>query len=53
VREELSRDYYVWVECRGSYDSYDNLVVDQFQRDLKGVSVEATRNCAGQRWRVA
>jgi phosphoserine phosphatase len=47
AREELSRDYYVWIERRGSYESYDNLVVDLFQRDLKGVSVEATRNCAG------
>lgn len=34
VREELSEDYYAWVERRGSYESYDNLVVDLFQREL-------------------
>lgn len=32
VRKELSRDYYAWMERRGSYESYGNLVVDLFQR---------------------
>ena len=36
VREELSRDYYAWVERRGSYDTYDGLVVDLFLRELEG-----------------
>jgi phosphoserine phosphatase len=35
VREELSRDYYAWVERRGSYENYDNRVVELFQRELK------------------
>jgi HAD superfamily hydrolase (TIGR01490 family) len=46
VREELSRDYYAWVERRGSYENYDNLVVELFQRELKGVAVEELRRCA-------
>ena len=46
VREELSRDYYAWVERRGSYESYDNLVVELFQRELKGVTLEELRRCA-------
>jgi HAD superfamily phosphoserine phosphatase-like hydrolase len=46
VREELSRDYYAWVERRGSYESYDNLVVELFQRELKGVAPEELRRCA-------
>ena len=37
VREEPSRDYYAWVERRGSYEGYDNLVVELFQRELKGI----------------
>jgi HAD superfamily hydrolase (TIGR01490 family) len=39
VREELSQDYYAWVERRGSYDTYDRLVVDLFLRELRGVTV--------------
>jgi phosphoserine phosphatase len=46
VREELSRDYYAWVERRGSYESYDNLVVELFRRELKGVAVEELCRCA-------
>jgi HAD superfamily phosphoserine phosphatase-like hydrolase len=46
VREELSRDYYAWVERRGSYESYDNLVVELFQRELKGIALEELRRCA-------
>src|SRR3712207_2617640 len=46
VREELSRDYYAWVERRGSYDTYDRLVVDLFLRELAGVSVAELRRCA-------
>lgn len=46
VREELSEDYYAWVERRGSYESYDRLVVDLFLRELKGVSVAELRRCA-------
>jgi HAD superfamily hydrolase (TIGR01490 family) len=46
VREELSQDYYAWVERRGSYENYDNLVVELFQRELKGVSLEELRRCA-------
>src|ERR671920_1383465 len=46
VREELSRDYYAWVERRGSYENYDNLVVELFQRELKGIALEELRRCA-------
>ncbi len=46
VREELSRDYYAWVERRGSYETYDELVVELFLRELKGVSVAELRRCA-------
>src|ERR671938_457304 len=46
VREELSRDYYAWVERRGSYESYDNLVVELFQRKLKGITRKELRRCA-------
>ena len=46
VREELSRDYYAWVERRGSYDTYDGLVVELFLRELKGVSVTELQRCA-------
>jgi HAD superfamily hydrolase (TIGR01490 family) len=46
VREELSQDYYAWVERRGSYETYDELVVDLFLRELKGVSVAELRRCA-------
>src|ERR687897_856994 len=46
VREELSRDYYAWVERRGSYETYDELVMELFLRELKGVSVAELRRCA-------
>ena len=46
VREELSRDYYAWVERRGSYDTYDKLVVDLFLRELEGVTVADLQRCA-------
>jgi HAD superfamily hydrolase (TIGR01490 family) len=46
VREELSRDYYAWVERRGSYDTYDRLVVDLFLRELKGVPEADLQRCA-------
>ncbi len=46
VREDLSRDYYAWVERRGSYDTYDGLVVELFLRELKGASVRDLRRCA-------
>ena len=46
VREELSRDYYAWVERRGSYDAYDRLVVELFLRELEGVPVAELRRCA-------
>ncbi len=46
VREELSRDYYAWVERRGSYDTYDGLVVDLFLRELEGVTVVDLQRCA-------
>ena len=46
VREELSRDYYAWVERRGSYEAYDELVMELFLRELKGVSVVELRRCA-------
>jgi HAD superfamily hydrolase (TIGR01490 family) len=46
VREELSEDYYAWVERRGSYDTYDRLVMDLFLRELEGVSVAELRRCA-------
>ncbi len=46
VREELSEDYYAWVERRGSYESYDELVVELFLRELTGVGVEELRRCA-------
>jgi HAD superfamily hydrolase (TIGR01490 family) len=46
VREELSRDYYAWVERRGSYEIYDELVVELFLRELAGVSVAELRRCA-------
>jgi len=39
VREELSRDYYAWVDRQGSYEVYDELVVQLFLRELKGVPV--------------
>jgi len=47
VREELSEDYYAWVERRGSYDTYDRLVMDLFLRELEGVSVTELQRCAG------
>src|SRR3712207_9049217 len=46
VREELSRDYYAWVERRGSYETYDELAMELFLRELKGVSVAELRRCA-------
>lgn len=46
VREELSEDYYAWVERRGSYEIYDELVVQLFLRELKGASVAELRRCA-------
>jgi HAD superfamily hydrolase (TIGR01490 family) len=46
VREELSRDYYAWVERRGSYDTYDGLVVDLFLRELKGTAATELQRCA-------
>lgn len=46
VREELSEDYYAWVERRGSYEVYDELVVRLFLRELKGVPVAELRRCA-------
>ncbi len=46
VREELSRDYYAWVERRGSYETYDRLVVDLFLRELNGVTVADLQRCA-------
>jgi HAD superfamily hydrolase (TIGR01490 family) len=46
VREELSRDYYAWVERRGSYETYDELVVELFLRELEGVSVTELRKYA-------
>ncbi len=46
VREELSRDYYAWVERRGSYETYDTLVVELFLRELEGVPVTEVRRCA-------
>jgi HAD superfamily hydrolase (TIGR01490 family) len=46
VREELSEDYYAWVDRRGSYEVYDELVVRLFLRELKGVPVAELRRCA-------
>ncbi len=46
VREELSQDYYAWVERRGTYETYDELVVELFLRELKGVSVAELQRCA-------
>ena len=46
VREELSEDYYAWVERRGSYDTYDRLVMELFLRELEGVSVTELQRCA-------
>src|SRR5215207_7469097 len=46
VREELSEDYYTWVERRGSYETYDELVMELFLRELKGVSVAELQRCA-------
>lgn len=46
VREELSRDYYAWVERRGSYETYDTLVFELFLRELEGVPVTEVRRCA-------
>ncbi len=46
VREELSQVYYAWVERRGSYDAYDELVVRLFMRELKGVSAARLGRCA-------
>ena len=45
VREELSDDYFAWVERRGSYDTYDRLVMELFLRELEGVPVEELRRC--------
>ena len=46
VREELSEDYYAWVDRRGSYEVYDELVVRLFLRELAGVPVEELLRCA-------
>lgn len=46
VREELSEDYYAWLERRGSYEVYDKLVWQLFLRELKGVSVGELQRCA-------
>lgn len=46
VREELSEDYYAWVDRRGSYEVYDKLVVRLFLRELTGVPVQELRRCA-------
>ncbi len=46
VREELSRDYYAWVEHRGSYETYDTLVFELFLRELEGVPVTEVRRYA-------
>src|SRR5918998_192535 len=46
VREELSRDYYAWVERRGSYETYYELFVELFLRVLECVAVAELRRCA-------
>lgn len=46
VREEIGEDYYAWVERRGSYENYDQRVVELFLRELKGVGLEKLRRCA-------
>src|SRR5918912_4353849 len=46
VREELSEDYYAWVDRRGSYEVYDELVMELFLRELEGVPVAELRRCA-------
>jgi HAD superfamily hydrolase (TIGR01490 family) len=46
VRQELGEDYYAWVERRGSYEVYDELVVQLFLRELEGIPVEELRQCA-------
>ena len=46
VREELSEDYRAWVERRGSYETYDVLVLELFMRELKGTRFEELRRCA-------
>lgn len=46
VRNELSKDYYAWVERRGSYEAYDRLVVQLFLRELRGVPVAELQRCA-------
>jgi HAD superfamily hydrolase (TIGR01490 family) len=46
VRGELSEDYYAWVDRRGSYEVYDELVVRLFLRELRGVPVAVVRRCA-------
>lgn len=46
VREELSEDYFAWVERRGSYENYDLLVMELFMRELKGTPVEELRRCS-------
>ena len=46
VREELSEDYYAWVERRGSYETYDELVMALFLRELESVSVAELQRCA-------
>src|ERR687885_1255165 len=46
VREELSEDYYAWVDRQGSYEVYDELVVRLFLRELRGVPVAELRRCA-------
>jgi hypothetical protein len=53
VRKELSRDFYAWVERRGSHESYPHLVVELVQRELKSVSGEELREYTGRRWRAA
>src|SRR5215208_4917760 len=49
LREELSEDYYAWVERRGSYEIYDELVVQLFLRELKGASVAELRGSVNRR----
>lgn len=46
VSEELSEDYYAWVERRGSYENYDTGGQAVFLRELESVPVDELRRCA-------
>ncbi len=46
VLKELEKDYFSWVDRRGSYDDYINKVVRVYENRINGVSVDDVKHVA-------